>query len=468
MSWASQASSVTTVPSIGDLSHEDIASAVHLNEKNSLPSSVKPLATTLAHHTRDELLSLGCFELPDYDTCRELIRAYGRWIHPTLPMVDLLQLSAVFSDKDSGSASLLLLKAVLMVSYPLVGHDTSRQPALARQVESLVRANAERDPILVLQTLILMTYNETDSQGRNSYYWMRMASKFSARLLADAQVLSDTRPALRATFWSLMARDATVSLAARRPRQCKFEIPASFQKRPAVVKMQTTGFLDYETNSLRYSNVQESLHELCNAIQVTMDSKHSQDSLASVQEPAELLTAWYEHWHERLRSIADQTGEPSFRVHQAVILGYWSLAVVTLHCWNPSHKLEPTPEQSNKSEVVATALNTITSVYLSLYEQNLTQYIPSTAVTALAPAAVAHLMNSTSLDWEVRAISTHKYYLCWQVLRDLSSKYESAGQVMSMMDTLGQGLKDSFDTGTAEQAARLRIWCTDLRSSMGG
>lgn len=470
MSWASYASSASSANSTD-------ASSEHLPQPSSsaskdlcLPPYVKPLPATLSSATCDNLRQQGCFHLPDAETRTEVVEAYMRWVHTSLPMISPVQLQMIKILKPTCKPmSLLLLKSIEMVAYVFLRKDGILASSLARQVECLLQSRVESDPLVVLQSLILMTFLDIGKPGtRDSYDWIGVASRYAARLNFDDLELQTGRVSVRYTLWSLIVRDSLVSLASRKPRQVDTALSSVLSSLPPADQCFATRLQDNKESVDRIpcarrmteDDVFQSTTDLCKAVQATIDTKLSPSGSSSIRESTDLLRSWHGRWHERLSRVLLSAQDHSRLLHCSAILSYWSLAVSTLHCWSPQPTASPVLGVPCDTGLVSTALSCATEVYTGLYGQDLVQYIPATAIAALVPAAVAHMKNSTSPYQQMRAVNSQKYYRCWQILRELRSKYQSADQAMRMLDSLGQDLRQQFDAGDAENVmSRLRLWC---------
>ena len=426
-----------------------------------LPSYIRPLPCHLASSAISGLRHAGCFDLPSSEARTAKVDAYLDWVHPTLPMVDPAQLRALAKPFPDGQPiSLLLFKAIELVACVHGSGDIVSANATVDQVHALLKANTEKDPVAVLQSLILMSFSDGDPSGsQDGYYWIGLASTYAARLIKFRPDLSES---LRRAVWCLVWRDSVVALASRKPRQVAakigllvssyavYDLHADEKAPPGADTPDASETGDSETNTEHWS----ALHELCGAMQATANLKLDQSESSSASEATRLLKHWYIDWYEPLREDAES---PRDIVSNSILLSYWSLAVLNLHCWSPQRSSPSNPV--NDYSLVSAALNCITAVSMSIFEQDLIQHIPAAAVAALAPAAVAYLTNSTSLAKDVRSSNSQKYYQCWLILRELRSKYRTAHQAMLMLDALGQRIRQGFDTDEAEHMARLKLWC---------
>lgn len=466
-SWGSYASSATSASMLSVSSRSWSDHRYQPHEGIPLPAYIKPLLK-LSPSEYEALEAAGCFNLPDAETRKEIIETYGRWVHSTLPMLDPSQLQCISAGGPSmHQVSLLLLKSIELAAILCSGRQFHDSRDLVRQVEALLKAMVECDPLEMLQVLILLTFSDGDgdiSSNRDSYHWMGVASRYAARLLGTGRLTKDCQKSVRATFWSLVVRDSIVSLAARKPLQVSITACSTLLRLPTEDDWfcPATHQADGGRHGVTPRELCQSLYEISEAARAALGVKLSQDSsTGAASGTSHRLRVWHSRWHGILSRMACQEGDDG-SVHGAVILAYWSLAVMTLHCWSVSPQATPSAPDP---ELVSVALATTTAVYSRLHEQSNVRYVPNTAVAALVPAAVAHLMNSTSDQPETRASNSQKYYTCWQVLRELHSKYRTAHQAMRMLDSLGQEVRQKIDSGNVEHIERLRDWCNRASAS---
>jgi hypothetical protein len=423
----------------------------------ALPYYIKPLPTSLASSTCESLRRTGCFDLPDIDARIELVATYLEWVQPAIPMIEPAQLERISAADPHGlPISLLLLKSIEMAADVFLRRNDCAVNSLAQQVEALLKAKVETDPVMILQSLILLTFNDSAQTGsKDSYHWMGIACQYAERMLAGGFAGAKARDSTRETFRSLIMRDAIVALAARKPRQVSTEIEFHVASVP-----------DHDCERVVGEELQSEMdrtsHELCKAIQAAVDAKLSRASTTSSHEATYLLRQWHGRWYGRLWQ---DSGDAAKIVHDSVLLSYWSLAVLTLLCWSSQPASSSSASSAGDNSLITAALDSTTAIFARLHEQNLLQFVPSTAIAALAPAAVAYLMNSTSQQQFVRAANSRKYYQCWQILRELRSKYQTAFQAMRMLDSLGQDIRKGLETGDAEQVAKLRQWCNNISTA---
>jgi hypothetical protein len=96
--------------------------------------------------------------------------------------------------------------------------------------------------------------------------------------------------------------------------------------------------------------------------------------------------------------------------------------------------------QARARKIIREASTEITAIHLQLYRLNLTQYLPTTAVTVLIPAIINHIQSiqtatERSQIWEQ---ATEGLTQCMQILHKLRENYHPADEAMEF---LGEALR---------------------------
>ena len=128
-------------------------------------SKVRSLALEQLHpDVIARLRNNGALQLPARETCDELVDAFFQWASPLVPILDSGNFSRSYQDPEN-QPSLLLTQAVLAAGSTVAGgsnltanpetpvHVTATYFDRARM---LYEANYEKDPVTLVQSLILM------------------------------------------------------------------------------------------------------------------------------------------------------------------------------------------------------------------------------------------------------------------------------------------------------------------------
>lgn len=180
-----------------------------------------------------EILKIrGAFLLPDTELALDLITSYFDYVHPLMPVINRTEFMSKFNDPND-NPPLMLLQAVLLCgcrvsSNPLL-LDSNNSNNLAcltlfRRAKALYETNYESDPIVLVQTLILIgSYWEgPEDVTKNSFYWTRvaigLAQGFGIHRDVSSSPLSIVEKRIwRRVWWCLFEKDRNVAIAFGRP-----------------------------------------------------------------------------------------------------------------------------------------------------------------------------------------------------------------------------------------------------------
>ncbi|PYH35083.1 fungal specific transcription factor domain-containing protein [Aspergillus neoniger CBS 115656] len=201
--------------------------------------------TSIAFKDREELQSSGTLLLPSEDLRGLLLQSYLRWVHPLVPVLEIPNIfQRLLESDDRQFPQPLLYQAVLYAGSSYVdslelqaaGHpsrDTIGR-VIRERARMLYNLSVERNPIVMTQTLILLSIRENLSEASlsESRYWIRHALSVAigAGLLdptdepvnQNTEYLCTISSSLRERLvWSLYTADLTISLALDAPFQIK-------------------------------------------------------------------------------------------------------------------------------------------------------------------------------------------------------------------------------------------------------
>lgn len=399
------------------------------------------------------LLSGNDDSLPELPTRLKLIEAYEKWIHPLLPMVDLHKLVA-----EAHEPSLLLLSVMLAASsFVEVG-----APARIRMRDHIqyLMDRTDSNRIDRLQSMILMTYVEPNPSGDQD--WLSRACIQAEDLLRYAHSSQRHTNKMLEAVRSLLIRDVTLSLSRRSPCRVRIELPWDDLEIWRIDWFNSSGDGSSDVQQDNRTEAFGALLSLCSAVRSALDV-YPDIPADPGTGLAQTLSIWAHLYMPVVKSCL-VNGKDSEIIHWATVSGVWSLAAVTFFCCQRSSPLPTTG--SDATQLVSMAIAVSTKINEQLYERNLVRLLPSTSISTLIPVTIAHLMNTTSEDNHTRRQSTQRYYMCWQVLRELRNKFAEAGAAMSTIDSLGQRIRRGMDTSHADRAQQVRERAGSMSASI--
>lgn len=191
------------------------------------------LATNLDSVELEILKLRGAFLLPLRELAADLINLYFEHVHPLMPVINRTDFMRRFNDPDD-LPLLMLMQAVL-----LLGCRVLKNPAvldskglndlvlltLFRRAKALYETSYESDPVLIVQTLILigLYWEGPEDVTKNSYYWTRVAVGlaqgfgFHRDVSNNDRLTASEKKIWRRIWWCLFEKDRNVAIAFGRP-----------------------------------------------------------------------------------------------------------------------------------------------------------------------------------------------------------------------------------------------------------
>lgn len=102
------------------------------------------------------------FSLPPKETCDTLVKIFFDWIAPILPVVNRQDFMRKYHSPDRLGPPILLLQAMLMVAARFMANQQSSNGwavsprVFYKKAKALYNAGYERDPVTILQAVILL------------------------------------------------------------------------------------------------------------------------------------------------------------------------------------------------------------------------------------------------------------------------------------------------------------------------
>ncbi|KPI37325.1 uncharacterized protein AB675_1426 [Cyphellophora attinorum] len=322
------------------------------------------------------------------------------------------------------------------------------------RARALMIAESEQSVIVLLQCMILMTYEECPV--RVEHRWLAMATQQAQVLLCDQWTDAGDDELLKRTVRCLLIRDTVLSLTKRSRCQVQLETPQQL-----VPLRYTTGRESVVHEDIPSETEDEpclALEKLCAIVRPVLDAAPGRPITGQNDGELRLLLQYWAQRYAFDTRDADVAEVGNVKIHWTAVIGLWSLAVLTFFCNSADANSTSgvTTFRTHDTRLVAMAISISTTVHHKLYEEDLVRFLPSSSVSALIPITIAHLVNTTSEIQDICQQSTQKFYCCWQVLHDLRKRYGLAAAAMSRIDSLGQQLRRKMDTAQAEQTKRLQ------------
>ncbi|KAL5358903.1 fungal-specific transcription factor domain-containing protein [Aspergillus floccosus] len=468
------------------------------------PHFLKPLPPRVSPEDLEFLRFRGALTIPESGLRNELLRCYIKWVHSFMPVLNLQEfLRCVVENDPNGNISLLLFQAVMFVATAFVdlkhlqdaGYSTrkSARSAFYTRLRLLYSLDCEDDRIIILQTLLLMTYwtDHMNHPQRDIWDWIGVCNTVahSVGLNRDpstATSMDDKTKRLRIRlWWCLFSRDRLIAMGLRRPTQVNegtSNVPMlkleDFDPEPfhsAVIEMFNCRQLQDASHQKRLATMFIEKTKLCQCIgrvlfaqympsqrlfgtttRTTITLIPRQASESELARCSQRLDSWLGSLPKDAQFIpASKTnlkeGEDVLLLHGAMVRMLYHATISALHRpWaigankdQPKSRVELTNTARAKMHDAAIG---ITHIIQGLNQLNLTRFLPQSGVTVIIPAAVAHLANSLSDNPSIREASIHNFQRCIQVLQGLQDIYPAADMEFANIEAAVRLQSDSAST----------------------
>ncbi|KAL2798577.1 fungal-specific transcription factor domain-containing protein [Aspergillus keveii] len=447
------------------------------------PRFLKPLPPRIPEEDLEFLRFRGALSIPESGLRTELLRCYIKWVHSFLPVLNLQEFLRCVAENDpDGNISLLLFQAVMFVATAFVDLEhlqaagfTTRKAArntFYTRLRLLYSLECEDDRIVIVQTLLLMTYwsDHMNCPQRDIWDWIGICSTNAQSIGLNRDPSSSnmdmrTKKLRTRLWWCLFSRDRLIAMGMRRPTQvnegssnlpmlkiddfdfepfhpavvekfhCRQLEDVSHQKRLATMFIEKAKlcqcigrvlFAQYTPSQYQFG--------LTNRTTINLVPRHASES--ELARCSQRLDSWLSALPKDAQFIpASKTsfndGEDVLLLHGAMIRMLYHATISALHrpwaCGPAKDQTKSGIELANvaRRKMQEAAIG-ITHIIQGLNQLNLTRYLPQSGVTVILPAAVAHLANSMSNDPTLRESSISNFQRCFQVLQGLKEIYPAA------------------------------------------
>lgn len=460
------------------------------NRCEQLPPWASPIPPAITEEDIKFLQLEGALEVPDGNVRSELLRNYVQFVHPVVPVLDLEGFLTVFNGSHNSSlgVSFLLFQAVIFAatafetaeSLSLEGFRDRREARRIRfeRVKMLYSVGCENDRMTVLQTALLMTHWDDDS-NEDAWHFVGIAKELWQSIetnptTLESRVVHYQKGLWNRISWSCYTRDRLVALRMRRSPQidqAEFKRPAlrlsDFEISPLSTKCclgdhgSHPAIRDPSARKL-LSQVMILLAEYCTCITRIIECQYtvsvyrgapdntSSQSLVPRQPRATNaevllrdgeLADWHNSIPEPIRLLSSGFLQRNKR-HGDVMLyfggflnGIYNLALSTLH----RPQLIPTsceiPELVELSTSRARdAAFTITEAYITCKKYNQDLIMSDLQVTMMESAITTHFTELEAANSSVRQRAIQNFQTCAQALRHLADTYPSADAALAFLD----------------------------------
>ncbi|KAJ5233347.1 uncharacterized protein N7469_005113 [Penicillium citrinum] len=447
------------------------------------PRFLKPLPDCIAPEDVEFLRFRGALSIPESGLRNELLRSYIQWVHSFMPVLNLQELLRCVAENDpNGNVSVLLFQAIMFVGTAFVdlqhlldaGYATRKdaRSAFFTRLRLLYSLDCEEDRIVILQTVLLMTYwsDPENSLQRDIWDWIGVCNiqAQSIGLNTDPSSSNDidakTRRLRTRIWWCLYSRDRLIAMGMRRPLQvnegtcnvpmlrlddfdfepfsesavalfhCRQLEDISHQKRLATMFIEKVKLCQCIGRVL-FAQYAPAQRQFGATDRTTVTIVPRQASESEFTRCSQKLDSWLNALPKDAQFIP--ASKSNFREGEDVLLLHGAMLRMLFHATTSAlHRpWAANSKDSSKSRLewrqtarkkMHDAAAGITHIIQGLNQLNMTRFLPQSGVTVILPAAVAHLSNSMSDNPAVRESSISNFHRCIQVLHCLKDIYPAA------------------------------------------
>jgi hypothetical protein len=459
-----------------------------------LPAYITPLSMDIPPDDLHVLMLKNALTFPPMGIANDIIRSFFCYVYPLLPIVRLDTFLAAIQGESGATISPLLFQAVLLAGAVFTDFSRSQHPdfqqskdvqrLLYGRVKVIFDMDVETNPIVMIQSLLLMTYWHSklnDAKGR--VYWLRIAISLATDIglnNADLQRDQPKEDAFRRQLWCCcLIRTQLIAIGERR----QVELPTAVANDAHVsvarwdsnqlsqaLNAYSVPYTGQQLDMLGMSYVQQV--KLCQIIQHILDVLYElsgvktdtpSDSIMLLIPNTRAARSTVVTLDERLREWyknASQSGvfnrgsgdlDVIFSTHSATLEMLYFTALLAVH----RPLMLQQPQQSSAAEALhefsSTTLRSsasqITEIGRDLDIHHRICHLPPVATTMFMAASIQHLRDAMSTNLE-RCHSGSLYLgQTLRIFRLLGDRYNHVNTAIDFISRLQNG--DHFDHSVA-------------------
>lgn len=338
-------------------------------------------------------------------------------------------------------------------------------------LQLLYSLDCEEDRIVILQTLLLMTYwsDPENSPQRDIWDWIGVCNiqAHSIGLNGDPAASNmdpRTRRLRTRIWWCMYSRDRLIAMGMRRPLQVNEGTsnvpmlkPEDFDFEPfspSAVALFHCRQLEDVSHQKRLATMFIEKVKLCQCIGRVLFAQYApsqrqfgatdrttvtlvprQASESEFARCSQKLDSWLSALPKDAQFIPAsrsnfRDGEDVLILHGAMLRLLYHATTSALHRPWAALSKEQSKSRMDRRNTARTRMHDaaagITHIIQGLNQLGLTRFLPQSGLTVILPAAVAHLSNSMSDNPAVRESSMYSFQRCIQVLHCLKDIYPAA------------------------------------------
>ncbi|KIW77615.1 hypothetical protein Z517_10061 [Fonsecaea pedrosoi CBS 271.37] len=407
------------------------------------------------------LEKLGCYQVPARASVDEFVKAYFRYIHPQLPILDEGEFWRAYTETSSAptrTISIFVFQAMLFAAcsfFPFsilerLGFPNFRtaRAAFYRRAKALFHVDSYRSNLCSAQGALLITYYVSASDPQANTQWLSSAISLARTINAHRQNLLgeasvQRRSVLQRLWCCCLVRDRILALALRRPLQIGAEKEILAGDGARILRAETAQSIVYDfptklalaTSFCALCKLAILSSQVLCILSLDPSSPGSEEPTTiteRVQDCAEDLDHWFAENLARYRvnSLADKF----LNLQNNVISIYYHWTKIAL--WNHASYVAITKgcplhvEASAGWREVKTAIHGIDTSLQRITDQDMLSFMPISIIAHIAIPVLRHILNIKLRQWEQSATARRRLEVYLAALNALKEKYEGVDQVL--------------------------------------
>ncbi|KAF9883238.1 hypothetical protein FE257_003832 [Aspergillus nanangensis] len=437
----------------------------------------------------EHLLDKGALQMLPGGLQIQLLRAYVKYVHPLLPVLDIHTfLTRIILEDEARFESPFLYQAVMMAGAAFV-QDGDVISAGYSSRKNLRRCLFDRANI---QALLVMTlWFEENTTRKYPFYWLDLAYTLAEQIGLPASPFLDDQTLRQKIWWCLYARDRIISLAFQQP----LRIESNYLQMPMLEFIghcyepydpRVLGALGATSEILSLENQEkitvlfkeevklthyigimlECLYYDTWATSFLQPSEHNvycltpreSSSPALVDACEECFKAWRRDLPKQVHYEAPSSSRPEsldmvLVVHRAFLHLFYFTAMSALY---RAERRQNKHLSSTRVEEMRELAAQVERMLMELHEVDLISYLPTTSVAVLLSVLEDTLPDLKVSDSTVRLQAMSNLYACEEAAWQLLQSYPAAERVLSQAQRARSSLLGLLEVDLDELYGRIQ------------
>ncbi|KAL4941547.1 hypothetical protein BDV06DRAFT_194212 [Aspergillus oleicola] len=445
---------------------------------NSFPDFIKTFEVPGAG-TLEVLQQKGVFELPPTDLQQIVLDKYEDFVHPLLPVLDVVKFRrAIDGQETDDKVSLFLYHAVIFIGLSCVDNNTvsrlahvSKQAARVASYEKakvLFEMDVEKDRAAICRASILLTGHPYQFDPKDATYWLGVAisQAYNMKLfrLQMSSLGRRERNLERILWWCVLIKECEVAMGMDHPpRVWPYDSP--------MLAMSDFGLDDQE--QLQTSEGKAALGfilkaKLYSRIYQLMRNIYEEIQPWNIKQGGEVLPALRQHMLDHLHSWISEVppelryeyfiqhkctySEPGIAWSMTISeITYWA-AHFTVYMDNLQHYLpqhhspgakRPTDYKQSRP-FLRHAAGKVTEILKTVLACNMAGFLPSASVVQILLAGFIHYRDTKDKDPVIHQTSVHNLEVCLRVFQLVADSYPFIVEVATRFQQSAGMLDDIY------------------------